>query len=618
MARSNLRRAGPVVASLLVAASVMLSILAVVAGDAQAEPRRHGLSTFGELAYSPDFKHFAWVRPDAPKGGQMSMIGTGGTTTFDSFNPYILRGDPAQGLSLLFDSLMARASDEPDAMYGLIAESAEVAVDRLSVTFHLRAAAAFADGSPVTAADVVATLALLRNKGHPQYRLALRDVVGAEAIDPRTVRFSFKGELVRDLPLLVAGLPVLSRAHYEKHPFEQSSLVPPLGSGPYRIGDFKQGAHLTLLRRDDYWAKDLAVNKGRWNFDKLRWEYFRDRAAELQALKAGAYDLREEFTSRDWATAYQIDAVKEGRLQLLTIPDENPSGTQGFFINTRRGKFRDPRVRKALDHAFDYEWTNKNLFFGLYKRTTSYFENSDMAARGKPSAAELALLEPHRAKLAREVFGEVYVPPVSDGSGADRKLLREAHRLLDSAGFKLVGGKRLDTTGKPFEIEFLMSDPTSERLTSPYARTLERFGIKVTMRTVDAAQYERRSKSHDYDVKVQRFAMRLTPGIELRNYFGSEAARTEGSLNLAGVADPVVDVLIDAVMSAKSRAELVTATRALDRVLRAGHYWVSHWYKAAHNIVHWDKFSRPAVKPRYARGVIDTWWYDAAKAARLR
>jgi len=598
------------------AASILLALAAVMPVSADEAPS-HGLSAFGELKYGPDFTHFEYVNPDAPKGGRLSMIGPAGTITFDSFNPFILRGDAAQGLDLLFDSLMVRAMDEPDAVYGLIAKSATVAADRRSVTFELRPEAKFADGSPVTAEDVAFTFETLKTKGHPQFRLSLRNVVRAEVLEPHKVRYVFEGENLRDLPLIVAELPVLSKAYYARHEFDQTTLEPPLGSGPYRISEFKQGSFTTFKRREDYWAKDLPVNRGRYNFDEVRYEYFRDRTAQLESLKAGAYDLREEFTSKDWATGYDIPQVKDGRIVLLTLPDESPSGAQGFFINTRRAKFSDPRVRKALDYAFDFEWTNSNLFYSLYKRTASYFENSDLKAEGKPSPEELALLEPYRDRLPPEVFGEPYTPPVSDGSGSDRRLLRTAAQLLTQAGWELKGTRRVNAAGEVLDIEFLIFEPTFERVIAPYLKNLHALGIQANIRRVDPAQYERRVKAFDFDIVTQRYVMRLTPGVELFNFFGSGAADTEGSFNLAGIKDPVIDALVNKVMEAESRKELVTATRALDRVLRAGHYWVPHWYKASHNIAHWNKFGRPEIKPKYDRGIVDTWWYDAEKAAKL-
>ena len=595
---------------------------AVTALPALAEPR-HGLSVFGELKYAPDFKHFEYVNPDAPKGGRMSLVGPAAIRTFDSFNRFILKGDAAQGLTLLYDTLMEGAGDEPSSAYGLLAETADLALDGKSITFKLRPEARFSDGSPVTADDVVFTLDILKAEGDPSYRILLRDVVKAEALDKLTVRFEFQGELLRDLPLTVASLQILPRAYYDKQPFGETTLKVPVGSGPYTIGDFKQGGHVTYKRRDDYWAASLPINRGRYNFDEIRYEYYRDRTAELESLKAGGIDLREEFTARDWVSAYNIPAVKDGRLIKLTLPDETPSAAQGFFFNTRRAKFSDPRVRHALGMVFDFEWTNANIFNSLYTRTESFFENSDMKAEGPPSPGELALLEPFRDKLPPEVFGEPYAPPKSDGSGSDRRLLRGALKLLSDAGWKLDEAAKppllKNEKGETLDIEFLNSGgPTFERIIGPYIKNLGAIGVRATLRNVDAAQYQRRVKSHDYDVITTRFTMRLTPGIELFNYFGSEAADNEGSSNQAGIKDPVIDALIAKAIGAKSREELVIATRAIDRVLRASHYWSPHWFKAAHHIAYWDKFDRPTIKPKYARGVLDTWWYDEARAAKLR
>jgi microcin C transport system substrate-binding protein len=599
----------------VIALAAGLSLLA--GAPAVAEPR-HGLSTFGDLAYAKDFPHFKYVNPDAPKGGRMAMMGVAAISTFDSFNGYILKGDAAQGLELIFDSLMTAAADQPNEVYGLVASEADLAPDKRSITFRLRPEAKFADGSALTSADVVFSLDILKQKGHPSIAQRLRDVTGAEAPDAHTVRYSFKGDLVRDLPMTVAALPIFSKAYYATREFDATTLEPPLGSGPYKVGNFRQGTFVGYARRPDYWAKDLNVNRGRFNFDEIRFEYYRDRTAELESLKAGAYDLREEFTSRDWATAYKIPAVDQGRLILLDLPDARPAGTQGYFLNTRRAKFQDVRVRKAFDYAFDFEFTNSNLFYGLYKRTTSYFQNSDFVASGKPSPEELALLEPFRSKLAPEVFEEAYVPPVSDGSGSDRRLLREAAKLLTEAGWKPKGEKRFNDKGEVLEVEFLIEDPTSERVLGPYVKNLQAIGVTTTMRRVDAAQFERRTKNYEYDIRGARFSMSLVPGIELMNMFSTEAANAPGSFNLAGVRDPVVDALIDKAIAAQSMPELIAAVRALDRVLRAGHYWVSNWYKAVHNIVYWNKFARPAIQPKYDRGIEDTWWYDAEKAAKLK
>lgn len=598
----------------LAAALVGLALSAAAAGAAE---RTHGLSAFGDLALPEDYTHLNYADPEAPKGGTLSLQGWGGVTTFNSLNNYILKGDAAQGLELLFDSLMARASDEPDAVYGLVAESAEVADDGMSVTFYLRPEARFSDGTPVTAEDVVFSFETLKEKGHPIYHQMLRDVTKAEAIDPRTVRYTFQGDLVRDLPLTVAGLPIFSKAYYADRKFEETTLDPPLGSGPYLVDDFAQGRTIVYKRNPDYWAKDLPINKGRWNFDKVRYEYFRDRTAGMEAFKAGTYDFREEFTSKVWATEYDFPAIRDDRVKQEVLPDDTPSGTQGFFINTRRDKYKDPRVREALALAFDFEWTNRNMFYGLYDRTESFFENSPMEATGEPSDAERALIESLDVEVPEAALGPAIMPPKSDGSGQDRNLLREAGKLLDEAGWRVENGKRVNDQGEQLSVEFLTFEPTFERIIAPYVKNLKLLGINARIRRVDPAQYQQRLKDFDFDITTQRYVMRSTPGVELRSYFGSQSADLDGSLNLAGIKDPAVDVLIEKVVAAKTREDMTTAARALDRVLRAGHYWVPHWYKGSNHVAYWDKFSRPETKPKYDRGILDTWWFDEAKAANV-
>jgi microcin C transport system substrate-binding protein len=548
-----------------------------IAGACHAEAK-HGLSSFGDLAYPADFQHFAYANPDAPKGGTFSLVGWGGVTTFDSLNNYILKGDAAQGLELLFDSLMVRAADEPDAVYGLVAKSAEVAPDGLSVTFTLRSEAKFNDGSPLTADDVVFSFETLKTKGHPLFAQTLADVVKAEALDPNTVRYSFKRTLTRDLPLTVAELPIFSKAYYASHDFAQTTLDPPLGSGPYVVGDLKQGHTISYKRNPNYWAKDLPVNRGRWNFDEIRFEYFRDRTAGMEAFKAGTYDFREEFTSKVWATEYDFPAIRAGKVKKEVLPDETPSGTQGYFLNTRREQLKDPLVRKA---------------------------------------AEKSLLEGLGAPVSPEALGPAYLPPKTDGTGNIRNQLEEAGKLLDQAGWTMKDGKRVNAKGEQMKLEILNFEPAFERVTAPFIKNLQLLGIDASMRMVDPAQYQRRLKTFDFDITTERYTMRNTPGVELRSYFGSDAAKMDGSLNLAGISDPAVDALVERVIAAKSRDELETAARALDRVLRAGHYWVPHWYKASNNIAYWDKFSRPETKARFDRGILDTWWYHTAKAAKL-
>ena len=525
-----------------VAAAVIAVCLG--AGSAGAAPS-HGISTFGDLKYPADFTHFDYANPDAPKGGRMTTIGTAAMDTFDSFNAYILKGDAAQGLDLLFDTLMVRAMDEPDAVYGLVAKDADIADDRKSVTFTLRPEAKFSDGTALTADDVCDSFRLLSTEGHERIRITIHDVEACDVLDPHTVRYRFKGDRTRDLPLTVAGLPIFSKAHYAKIDFSKSTLEPPLGSGPYVIKSFKAGEYVSYGRRDDYWARDLPVNKGRYNFDELRYDYFRERIAAFEALKAGEIDLREEFTSKDWATGYDFAAAKDGRIVRQEMPDGTPSGAQGWFFNLRRPQFQDIRVREALNLAFDFEWTNKNLFFGLYDRTQSFFENSPLKAQGTPPAAELALLEPLHASLRPEVFGAAVVPPVSNGSGQDRALLRKASELLDDAGWKTDGTLRRNAEGKSLDVEFLIESPVFERVLGPYVKNLRLIGVNASIRTVDDAQYLKRTKDYDFDVVGSRFSSGQTPGDELRVFFGSESASQPGTYNLSGIASPAIDQLMD-------------------------------------------------------------------------
>ena len=438
-------------------------------------------------------------------------------------------------------------------MYGLVAKTADVAADKMAVTFVLDEAATFSDGTKLTADDVCASFDLLKNQGHPSYQISLGDVETCSVDDRYQATYRFKGSNVRDLPAIVAQLPIFSKAFYAANEFDKTTLTPPLGSGPYKVKQLGQGQFITYERRDDYWAKDKPVNRGRYNFDEIKLLYFRDRTTELEAIKAGNLDLREEFTSKSWATEYDIPAVKEGRLIKETLPDERASGAQGFFLNMRRDKFSDIRVRKALDLAFDFEWTNKNLFFDAYRRTGSFFENSVLRAAAEPSAEELALLNPLRDQLPATAFEAAYEPPVSNGSGQDRKLLRKAAQLLSQAGWEVKDGNRVNAEGQPLTVEFLIFAPTFERVIGPYVRNLKLLGIDASIRQVEAAQYQERLKNFDFDVAVQRFSMSETPGVELKAFFGSANAETPGSFNLAGIKNPAVDALIDQIMQAKDR-----------------------------------------------------------------
>jgi microcin C transport system substrate-binding protein len=603
-------------------AALVPASFARAGAEVDAAPR-HGLSIFGELKYPKDFPHFDYVNVAAPKGGTLSQMPSTGAynaslLTFDTLNGYILKGNAPPGLDYTFDTLMVRAFDEPDAVYGLVAESVEELEKGNKLVFHLREAARFHDGSPLTAEDAAFSLKLLRAKGHPLIAGFLREMKDAKATDKHILTVSFTGNQTRDLPIFVAStLPIFSKAYYTANKFEESSLTPPLGSGPYRIGNFKAGSFITYERVSDYWARDLNVNVGQWNFDNIRFEFYRERTAGFEAFTAGRYLFREEFTSKVWATQYNFPAVKDGRVKLETLPDNTPSGAQGWFINTRREKFRDPRVREALILAYDFEWANKNFFYGLYKRTTSFFENSPMRADGAPDAAELAVLEPYRAKLPPEVFGPPFTPPVSDGSGQDRKWLRRAADLLDQAGWTISNGARRNAKGEALTIEFLGDEPMFERIEGPFVKNLKLLGISAQSRVVDSAQFQDRLKSFDFDLTVQRYSLGLTPGIDMRGYWNSDFAALPGSRNISGIADPVIDALIEKTIAAETRAQQIVLARALDRVLRAGKYWIPQWYKASYALAYWDIYDRPAVGPRYDRGVERTWWVDAAKAAKL-
>ena len=583
---------------------------------------RHGMSAFGDLRYPPDFAHFSYVNVDAPKGGTYSEIVSqrgfnGSFQTFNSLNAFILKGEGALGMELTFAVLMVRSGDEPDAMYGLAARGVVISDDGLTYRFTLRPEAKFHDGTPITAQDVAFSFNTLKEKGHPIISQNLRDFKGAEAADERTAVVRFSEKRGRDVPLFVAGLPIFSRAYYAKQPFDQSTLEAPLGSGPYKVGRFEPGRFIEFERVKDWWGADLPVSRGVNNFDIIRYEYYRDRDVGFEGFTAKNYLFREEFTSRTWATRYTFPAFQDGRVKRDQIADATLSGAQGWFMNTRRTQFKDRRLREAMIDSFDFEWTNKNIMYGAYERTVSVFQNSPLMAQGRPDAAELALLEPFRGKLPDEVFGEPYVPPVTDGSGQDRRWLRRAAQLLEEAGIVLMHGKRVLPDGTPVSIEFLVDEQTFTPHHLPYIRNLGTLGIAASLRVVDPVQYRARVDGFDFDVTVERFSFPSTPGDSLRNYFSSRAAATRGSQNLAGIADPAVDALIDIIIGAKTRDELTTACRALDRVIRAGRYWVPHWYLPAHRIAFWDVFGRPPAQPRYFRGIPDTWWYDRDKATKL-
>jgi len=583
--------------------------------------KAHGISTFGELKYPADFTHFDYVNPDAPKGGEFSTWAFG---TFDSLSPYILKGSAASLSTVFFDNLMTGNLDEPDSLYGLVAHTIETPEDRSWVIFHMRPEAEFFDGTPLRAEDVVFSLEVLREKGVPSYRILFKDVETAVALDDLTVKFTFTADAEkRELPMLVAGIPIFSKAYYQTRDFAESTLEPPLGSGSYELLKVDAGRSVSYKRRDDYWAKDLPVNVGQNNFDVIKIEYFADYTAAFEAFKGGAYGFREEHLSKLWATSYNFPALNKGWVIKESLPDGRPAGTQGFWFNLRRDKFKDPLVRQAISMAFNFEWSNKELFYGLYQRTDSFWENSDMQADDLPSAAELALMEPLREHLPPEVFtAPVFVPTISkDDKLADRRVLRRAGKLLDEAGWPVGDdGFRHNAAGEKLSVEFLNDSPSFERIIVPYVQNLQRLGVDAVYSLVDAAQAQDREKNFDFDVVVRRYSMSETPGIELHGMFGSNTADLLGSNNIAGVKNPAVDALIAKIEGAKSRDELTVAVKTLDRVLRAMHIWVPQWYNPKHNIAYFDMFDRPYTDtpPKTSLGELSIWWYNPEKAAALK
>ena len=605
--------------------SAALAALAVVGGGrARADDwiETHGLSSFGDLALPPDFKRLAYVNPDAPKGGLLSLqiTATSGNQNFDTFdtlNIFSKRGNGAAGMSATFDTLMSGNGDEPDSLYGLVARAARVSPDKLGCRFLLRPEARFADGSKLTAADVKFSLDVLKAKAHPTYAQLLAEVDGvvAESDDVALVRFV--KERTRDAHLVVAGMPIFSAAWWNGRDFDASTLDAPLGSGPYRAKTFEQGRFIEYELRDDYWAKSLPINLGQNNFRRLRFEYYRERQVAFEAFKAGAINFHQEFTSRVWANGYDFPAFNDGRVKKDSLHNGAPTGSQGWYFNTRREPFKDPRIREALGLAFDFEWTNKNVMLSYYKRVVSYFQNSAMEAVGPPGPDELKILEPLRGKVEDSVFGGPYAPPISDGSGSDRTLLKRANDMLLAAGCTREGGALKLPSGNPFTIEFLDSSDALQPHTAPYQQNLRKLGVAAQSRIVDAAQYKSRTENFDFDVVTMAFGGSVTPGAELRVFLSSKAATMEGSRNLSGVADPVVDALIERIVHAATRDELNVTCRVLDRVLRAGHYWVPMWYNDAAWVAYWDAFSRPATQPKLGVGAPDTWWRDEDKAKKI-
>jgi microcin C transport system substrate-binding protein len=588
--------------------AVIVGVFLLLAFTATAQAAAtHGMSLYGDLKYGQDFEHFDYVNPDAPKGGTIHYSAIG---TFDTLNPFVIKGIPAAGIGGLFDTLAVRSEDEPSSEYGLVAENIELAPDKLSVLYTLRKEARFHDGTPMTPEDAVWTFEILRAKGQPMYRSYYGDVIKAEKEGERGVRFSFKSGDNRELPQIIGEMPVLSKTFWSGRDFTSTMLAPPLGSGPYKIEAVDPGRSITYRRVDDYWAAGLPVNKGRYNVDVIRYDYYRDGTIALEAFKAGQYDVRQENSSKNWATGYDSPALRAGLIKKDAIPHQRPSGMQGFGYNLRRPLFQDPRVREALAYAFDFEWSNKDLFYDAYTRTRSYFDNSELAATGVPQGEELDILEKFRGKIPEQVFTAEYDPPKYDGSGNIRDGLRAALKLLKEAGWTFKGGKLInDETGQPFEFEIILVQPEFERIVLPVKKNLERMGIDARVRTIDPAQYEKRMQTFDFDMAVVSFGASESPGNELRDYWGAQAADEPGSQNVLGIKSKVIDELIEELVKAADRASLVAHTRALDRVLQYGYYVIPHYHVSAFRVAYWDKFRRPAISPKFAIG-LDTWWID--------
>jgi len=578
--------------------------LLLLTGLAEAAPQ-HALTLYGEKPkYPPGFSHFEYVNPDAPKGGTLRQAGFG---SFDSLNPFINKGVAADDIGLVYDTLTTNSLDEPFTVYGLLAEKIEKGPNNEWVRFYLRPEARFHDGEPVEAEDVVFSFETLISKGAPHYRGYYADVEKAVIESPRRIRFDFKHAGNRELPLILGQLPVLPKHWWEGKDFATGSMEVPLGSGPYRIERAEAGRSVRYARVEDYWGKDLAVNRGFYNFDHINIDYYRDNTVALQAFKTGHFDYWLETSAKNWATAYDIAAVKDGRIIKEDIANHNPQGMQGFIFNTRRDRLQDARVREALGLLFDFEWTNRQLFNGAYTRTTSYFDNSELASSGLPSKQELSILEPLRGQIPDQVFEKPFELPQTNADGIIRAQQRRAYELLTSAGWKIENDQMVDAEGKPVKLEFLLVQADFERVLLPYKRNLASLGIELELRRVDVSQYINRLRSRDYDMIVSGFGQSSSPGNEQREYWHSASADNPGSRNYIGLKDPAIDVLVEKLIASDSRDELITRTRALDRVLLSGHYVIPNWHIKTWRVAYWSHLGHPEITPLYDVGLM-TWW----------
>ncbi len=574
----------------------------------------HGLSLHGEPKYSALFSNLDYVNPHAPKGGEV-RLGTIGT--YDNVNPYILKGVTAANASIVFQTLMSGSLDEPFTQYGQIAENIKLPEDRSWVSYQLRKEAQFNDGKKITADDVVFSFNTLRKKGHPFYRSYYKDVKEVKKISEHSVKFIFNHGGNAELPLIIGQMPILPKHFWQGKKFNKTTLSPILGSGPYQIESISPGRSITYRRVKDWWAENLAINKGRYNFDRIRIDYYRDSSIATEAFFAGQYDFRLENIAKNWATAYNTPDVQDGSIKKENIKNELPAGMQGFIFNTRRPLFKDPRVRRAITLAFDFEWGNKTLAYNAYKRTNSYFANSELAARGRISNAEYAILKPYQSQLPPEVFNAIYEAPQTDGSGINRDNIRQATALLAQAGWSLKDGKLINENGQHFAFEIVDGSPLFERWVLPFIRNLDRLGIKASFRVVDTSQYQNLMNDFNFDMTIGVFGQSLPPGNEQRDYWSSAKASQKGSRNIIGIQNPIVDALVERLIHARTRPQLVTLSRALDRVLLWGHYVIPHWNIGSYRVAYWDIFGRPQTSPKYGLGMTDLWWIDPAKQSAL-
>ena len=591
-------------------ASLPLIPAAQAAGVAGGTIRAHAFSVLGTPALPPDFPYFPYVNPDAPKGGEIALSAVG---TFDSFNPFIIRGSAAD-VTRIHETLLRASADEGSAAYGHLAAAIELPEDRRWVAFELRPEARFHDGTPVTAEDVAWTFNTLREKGRPFYRQYYADVAEVAVEGRLRVVFRFKTDRNRELPLILGEMVVLAKHWWASRDFSKPLTEPPLGSGPYRVGKFEFARSVSYDRVADWWARDRPTGKGLSNFATIRTEYFRDATVALEAFKAGQIDFRQENIAKQWATAYDFPALQKGLVKKEEIRHRLPTGMQGFAFNTRRPAFQDVRVRQALAWAYDFEWANKNLFYGAYTRTKSFYSNSDLASSGLPEGGELALLDGFRGKLAKTIFTQPFRLPVTDGSGNNREELRFALGLLKEAGYEVRERKLIGPDGKPVSFELLLDQPAFERVALPYVETLKKLGIDVRVRTVDGAQYQRLMDSFDFDMAVVVFGASTNPGNEQLGYWTCASGKEEGGDNVIGICDPVVDALVAKLIAVDSQEAQLAAAHALDRVLLHGWYLVPHWHTQSFRLAFWDRFARPPVVVRTGF-VLDDWWVDPTRAA---